>query len=122
MPLSEPTSVDILRQARALISPPGAWCQAAFARGKSGRAVRPDSPNAVSFCLLGAFRRVQGFGLPMEGAARRLLRAQIPADQQREEGDLGLWNDAPGRTQAEVLALFDLAIAAAEREAADGTL
>jgi hypothetical protein len=85
-----------LREARALIE--RGWCQ-------------HDMRNGDCVCIRGAllftFRR---WDLEME--ADKLLKVATGF-----QGYLGDWNDAPERTQADVLAAFDKAIELAELSA-----
>jgi hypothetical protein len=46
--------VDYLDQLGEILSDPNRWLQGVGARDASGEAVYPKSPNAVSWCLLGA--------------------------------------------------------------------
>jgi hypothetical protein len=69
----------------------------------------PDDLNHPSaWCAVGALKTVGA----NTWAFRRLLRAIDPLSSLDIEEGIVLWNDAPGRTQSEVLALFDRAIAA----------
>jgi hypothetical protein len=52
------TTLDILREARALISHPDRWTRRALARDWRQFRVPPESPQAVSFCAIGALQRV----------------------------------------------------------------
>lgn len=99
---------DKLREARALIE--RGWTQGQWARGKSGRPVRYNSRFAVCWCSSGA--QARAFGKDWEGYqdAKEMFFAAI------EHSNIAVWNDAPERTQAEVLAAFDKAIELAEAE------
>lgn len=100
------TVADKLREARALIE--RGWTQEEFARSKTGRTVKTNSPQAVCWCAYGALIQVDG----ESDAYPWLCKAIDP------EGDMVTrWNDAPERTQAEVLEAFDKAIDLAEQEA-----
>ena len=102
-----PANPDKLRAARALIAAPGGWTQGASARDSNGRAIVSHSPSAVCFCSGGALFRVNGHYLENREALRRAMNCDNLVD----------WNDVLGRTQAEVVAAFDRAIALAEEEA-----
>ena len=94
---------DTLDRARALIEK--GWTQGVMARGKSGRAVSVRGNSAVCFCASGAIDRVATWdGYSVVAVA---LRAAI--------GGLNIpcWNDAPERTQAEVVQAFKEAAALA---------
>lgn len=92
-----------LRAARALIDSPEKWTQGAFARrADSEHACSIRDVGATRFCAAGAVVRAGG-----GGDATAALR-----EATGHFGGLYAWNDAPERTHAEVLAVFDRAIAA----------
>jgi hypothetical protein len=98
---------EVLVKARAKIEQ--GWTQGTFARNGNQEYVYPTDSDAVSWCVRGAIcvvvvEETEDLGF----RARRLLASA----NQITEG-LAVWNDTPGRTQAEVLAAFDKAIAAA---------
>jgi hypothetical protein len=95
---------DKLRKARALVA--RGWTQKAFARSKTGREVSEYGKSAVCWCAYAAIEVVRG-----QADAANVLRKAA-----NTEFIIG-WNDAPERTQAEVLAAFDKAIALAEKSA-----
>ena len=113
------TAKEILQRARALIAKPGSWTQEAAARtAAEGAPVYTGSPEACSFCALGAleaarWRALEGVTCPeardrvheLAVTAKRRLAAALPP------GGVVRFNDEPGRTQAEVVAAFDRAIA-----------
>lgn len=76
---------------------------------------------AVGFCMIGALYAAQSVS-PMQGhldgvgyCARNALDRCIKKATGRDMGTLN-FNDAAGRTQAEVLEVFDCAIAATEED------
>ena len=98
-----PTAIEVLSEARKLLE--RGWTQCTYARDLDGNGVEPRDRNAVAWCIRGALckARDRWFG---DQAERRL---------QQMVGGAGLitnWNDTAKRTQAEVLALLDQAIAA----------
>jgi hypothetical protein len=105
------TPVDVLKAARAKIEQ--GWTQGAFALDRERGVVPVNSPAAVCWCSLGAIKFAD-HDLYSDSyfAAEKILG--------RASGNANIipWNDAPGRTQAEVLEVFDHAIALAESEAA----
>lgn len=103
------TTLETLRAARELIAKPGGWTQEFFARNASGERTNKFGPDAVCFCAYGAIDRAAGHSF--SEADRRFMEALFDATGRDDVAD---WNDAPGRTQAEVVALFDKAIAAEE--------
>ena len=105
-PESISSTLAVLVRARALIADERHWCQWSFARGW-GIPVPPRSTFARRFCAIGAVKR----------AARELLlttrNARIALERQTGR-EIERWNDDPRRTHAEVIAVFDDAIAALE--------
>lgn len=104
------TAVQILTEARTLITPPGAWTQGLFARNVGGQLVDFMDPDAVCWCAAGARRRAdEGCASVGDGQALAYLNMATPV------GFAGLvgFNDDPKTTQADVVALFDRAISLA---------
>lgn len=98
------TTVEILREARALIEK--GWTQGEHATDAHGVCVGPLSDAACHWCIEGALLRARkGWGF---SSAWFALIDVIPS------GNPIGWNDAEGRTQAEVLAAFDKAILLAD--------
>jgi hypothetical protein len=95
--------VEVLTKARALIEKPENWTQRTYAKTRWLRAhVSPGHWRAYAFCSLGAIRRVAADG-DAENGAWRAMHAALG------EGPV-YFNDAPGRTHAEILWGFDRAI------------
>lgn len=86
------TVIEALTEARNLVA--AGWTQ--------GRFRKPGSP--VSFCASGALYEV--VGIFDSDLVRKALERALPEGYEY----LVDFNDEPGRTQAEVVALFDLAI------------
>lgn len=101
-------TIEILKAARELIAKPNGWTQRVMARNDSGAAVAASDSEASCFCAWGAIRAAGG---DWEWPA---LKALDGVAGERVE----TFNDAPGRTQAEVVAKFDEAIAAEEAKVA----
>lgn len=99
-------SKEVLIKVRELLSDPSRWTQRCSARDCNGNPAHESGEEPVAFCLFGAMTRVTG-GLDVYKDLSEILYDRwcisIPA-----------WNDAPGRTHAEVLALLDKAIDAYE--------
>jgi hypothetical protein len=95
---------QILVEARELIA--RGWAQKHLATDAFGRKVLPWEPAAECWCSYGAIAFAVGDGVGIASACAE-LRSAIG------HGDIVPWNDAPERTQAEVLAAFDRAIAEA---------
>ena len=103
------TEKELLVKARALIENPKTWIQGHGAEDSAGLEIAAVSPDAVSFCAIGALDRAcfnlrVGFCSIVATAALQRLDGMV-------DNELGFWNDALGRTHDEVLAAFDRAIA-----------
>ena len=101
------TPREILIAARAKIEAPERWTKGAFARSARGRKVRLDGGKARCWCMLGALQEVEMSPIRFRQAWALLVPAISVPDSISE---VVLWNDAPERTHAEVLAAFDRAI------------
>lgn len=105
-----------LRAAKALIDMPEKWTKGEYARGKSGGRVKALGRAPVCFCALGALGRAGchdpadiGFS---EGATWLAYQTLIRATPNRMVFE---YNDDPATTHADIMALFDRAIEAAEK-------
>lgn len=103
---------DVLEEAAGLIEPEGAWTQKHIRLNAEGRYTANGS-EAVCWCVVGATMAVTG------------IVASMAADRYFAEflGETGVdaverWNDAPERTQAEVVAKLREAAAKARAESA----
>jgi hypothetical protein len=105
---------DVLDRAADKIAPEGAWTQGAWARTRPNApgCIGPNETNAKCWCMGGAVRSVAPY-TTLEGEALDRLR-----DYCREVfyADYDAWNDAPERTQQEVVTALREA-ARREREA-----
>lgn len=105
--------VQILRRARDLVGQ--GWTQRTGARDANYKVVSFSDESAVCYCALGAIFRAAYEGLTEEVGIQRVLKAtDLPQVKEiyNEIADkvgkwVGVWNDAPDRTQAEVLQVFD---------------
>lgn len=103
---------DILERAAKLIEPEGAWTQGSFASAASGKPTGSIwNDNASCFCIRGAIARIAG--ALYSGAAIFATRVILGNDDQAA---LARWNDAPERTQAEVVAKLREAAAKAREQ------
>lgn len=84
------------------------WTQGARARGKHHGVCSPDNPLAASFCALGAIDSIAGVRNSVRDLAfGRLIQAIDAADPGGFfAGSIATWNDAIGRTTAQVIAMF----------------
>ncbi len=106
---------DVLERAANLIEPEGAWTQGEYARNAYGSGFihnrrYPHGP-PVCFCLNGAINFVAGNRVTQDYTpAQRIVESMF------DDGATGTWNDAPERTQAEVVAKLREAAALARTE------
>ncbi len=100
------TPLETLKAARQLITDPAKWTQGEYARDADGNEVRAWSEDAACFCAYGAIQRVTG--VEDNEADFFLMRACT----KKFEVEVIHLNDT--HTHAEVLALFDAAIAELE--------
>ena len=103
--------VRLLRVAREILACDGAWTKGAFARKSDGQPIDPFHPNACSFCALGALDRASKL-TGLYGVRSQASRALDETIGPRSRYYRVVWfNDYSTRTQAQVVALFDKAIA-----------
>ena len=76
------------------------WCQSALARNTSDESVPVRSPDARAWCLYGAVALVL-FKDGLQTSESMAIDTWL-----RSRGYSGWWNDAPSRTQAEVVAVM----------------
>jgi hypothetical protein len=88
---------DVLNAAADLIEKPGAWTQGCFARDPKGKQTGWRMDNAACFCVSGAISRESG------GSWEAWYRFD-GYTRQRGFRHMAEFNDAPGRTQSEVVA------------------
>lgn len=100
------TVLDVLVAARELISVPERWTRGSYARDIDGRQRGAKSDYATCWCASGAIERVAGdatfFGL--QDKAWKALASL-------SGGSVATFNDDQRTTHADVLELFDRAIA-----------
>lgn len=73
------------------------WCQETFARDAKGNSVDPRSSEACCWCIAGAIKVAYPMTWPV-------VLERLTDSLQRIAS---LWNDAPERTQAEVIAALE---------------
>jgi len=96
---------EVLNKAADLLEKPGAWTQGALARLSDGTPVYSRSLSQAScYCMAGALWVANGFRFPDEA---------FDALPEGPRGATGSWNDAPGRTQSEVVEALRAAAKAA---------
>lgn len=114
-----PDTVAILRAARAKIRARKRWARGFFAYTKTGAKVWPTEKSAASWCAWGAVKVVTADHPDTENPALHFLLKSLPRRARSNCCGISAYNDGPRTTHADILALFDRAIAAAEREKAD---
>lgn len=99
------TAVDILLEARDLVGQ--GWCQRAGAVNVAGAQTFTLADDAVRFCIVGAIDRANGRDRAGDNwsSAIHFIECAIGNDSM----SIALWNDADGRTQAEVYDMLDRA-------------
>lgn len=103
-------AVELLTRSRARIAPPGAWERWGYARTADGLCALPTQPGVVAWCALGAL---------WEERKPELTQAYLDADTYLCEAAHRLGSSTVAEynmqhTQADVLGLYDVAIALAE--------
>jgi len=110
---------EILRKARGLITPEGAWTKGESARDANGNAVTRPHTDVSCRCVDAALYDASGVTPgPGSGATAEYALYQEAYGFFRSVvgGCHVTWNDDPARTHAEVLAAFDRAAEMAEGE------
>jgi hypothetical protein len=110
------TPVEILRAARERIAVPERWTRLAEARGSNGRGTDSKDPEAVCWCGWGAVRSYVDSGDDASSIASSIVDRYLTGSIRGTRFGFVSWQDAHGRTHAEVLGAFDKAIALAEAE------
>lgn len=111
--MEKQTVRQALTEARALLSDPAKWTKGTFARDKDNLPVpvRAEFPEAVCFCSAGALRKVCRPD-PTEFWGETCYWQAIEVLDGAVDGSIVFVNDAEATTHADVLAIFDKAIAA----------
>jgi len=94
------TTLELVHDLQALLSGPEKWTQGSYARNVSGEKVQIDDPQAVCFCLTGAFQYLSS------GEAYRWLYNLASELADAPNGYLVVWNDTPGRTFTDIQSLM----------------
>ena len=111
------TVLELLQNARQLLSDPARWTKGCFARNAEGQAVHPVLGKAACWCSVGAIRkefsREHGY-TDRSATVSSFLDAHLLLHQLLSSGKhsagIPSFNDHPDTTHADVLALFDRAI------------
>lgn len=103
----------VLSGAADLIEPEGAWIQGHYAMTRFGRPIGPLEAPAACWCTVGALTNTAcGDGPWQWWESRRYLERVI------DRTGITDWNDAPERTQAEVVSALRQAATLARSEGA----
>ena len=95
----------ILLRAADLLAPPGRWMQGWFALDARGLwTTNPRHAVSLSADMALAVAAVGQEQTALDGAERALARVVAVAGVESDEVQIQGWNDAKGRTQAEVVA------------------
>jgi hypothetical protein len=105
------TVADVLDAAADLLEKPGAWTQKANARDADGNKVPVTGGKATCFCMAGAILHLTNGDYHSAEYVRRVL--PMPDEEWRDW--LVAFNDAPGRTQSEVVAALRAAATSARQ-------
>lgn len=99
--------LSILQAARLLLDDPRHWTKGWEARDKSGGGVSPGDYAAACWCGRGALWAVAPDDQWSRSDASAEVEAQLPLG---DWDSIPSYNDAPRRTHADILALYDRAI------------
>lgn len=114
MTVTRKTPLGVLKQARKLIAKPESWTQGDYRCQVGERNGKP----VFAYCAMGAIEAAidteadRASGYKLYDAATTMLSGGLPP---RVGHGIITFNDRSGRTHAQVLALFDRAIAKAEK-------
>ena len=115
-------TIAVLQTMREILSPAGAWCRGAYALAADGRQVHECHSEACAWCLTGAFGAAReehgvGFGADIDKTALFRIAEAAGIECGRDVDILRIqgWNDDANRTQTDVLAIIDRAIAEERR-------
>ncbi len=113
-PPSQALALRLLEAVRERLGSPEYWTRLACARDELGVPTHEQDPSATRWSLYGAIYLESARLLhePIQHAERH---AAVAALEHALGDDYVLWHDAPGRTHADVLALFDKARAKLEQ-------
>ena len=100
IPKSKTPALDLIRKG---------WCKKSLAKKSNGRATLVESPDAVSFCSIGAIRKAYPINRKYFAMIRRFHKVMIGSAVITSWNAISSWNDHPKRTHEEVIAAFQKA-------------
>lgn len=100
--MSDHSITSLLNAAADLVARPGAWTQGYVARDKTGRIVEADARAARCWCGIGAVMRVAK-AIKSDRTENLACKALHQFAHGRGFTSFGNFNDAPERTQDEVV-------------------
>lgn len=115
--------LEILKEARELISDKNRWCPGSLASDSAFSTVAPNDESATRWCAIGSIRKIMNSANqdytndPVEAKIRSLLNKvgeEVTSDMYNSCITISLINDFQGHSA--VLKCFDLAIAKLEFE------
>lgn len=84
------------------------WTQKAYGRAPDGAGIGYATAGAHAWCMVGALYHA----MPNEESLGIVLKAQLALEAAADTKKLIKFNDTPGRTKEEILAVYDRAIEA----------
>lgn len=109
-------TLEILTKAKALIANPANWSKGTYARDGQGRHTQVLAEDAVCFCTAGAVLRATG----QEAIYGEALQALTKLDLQ-VRNSVETFNDLKTTRHADIMRMFDKAIAAEKTNASQTT-
>jgi len=103
------SALDILTKARELIADPARWTQGALARTTNRETVSPYDNSAICWCLVGACSRASATDEASDDFGPALAALEDACVAAGGGASIPSFNDQPGRTHAQVLAVLDAA-------------
>lgn len=108
--MSETKPSEVLQSiADVLLGAPEVWTKNSYAKNAAGLTVDAGSPDAVRWCSIGLIKAAEA-NADLEDECLKFLNLAVRARY------LAWWNDARGRTDAEVQAAFQKAADLARKE------
>jgi hypothetical protein len=105
------TVLEVLEGALEILRDPKRWTKREYSRDINDRDCSPHSSRAKCFCAIGAIMRVSGSRPELSTLWALHIEATNVLRRVTRQYDIGVWNDAPERTHAEIIQGFEKAIA-----------